>query len=102
MDQANKPFLQTSELNAVNLIKASVYNVEDTQIGSVAHVYGEGETLEVIVDIGGFLLTGPKPISLKANQLAFTREENGQVHVKTSLSQDELTALLEHTPAERR
>jgi hypothetical protein len=102
MDHTDHPRLTASELNAVNLIEASVYNDEDAKIGTVAHIYGEGATLEVIVDIGGFLLMGPKPVSLMASQLEFTWQENGQVHVKTSLSKHELEALLEHTPPERR
>jgi PRC-barrel domain len=102
MDQANQPMLAASELNAVNLVEAHVYNEGGDKIGTVAHVYGEGTALEVIVDIGGFLLMGPKPVSLMASQLVFTRQENGQVHVKTSLSKPELAALLEHTPPERR
>jgi hypothetical protein len=102
MDQINRAFLDAGEFNAVNLTDAFVYGAEDTKIGSIAHVYGEGETSEVIVDIGGFLLMGPKPVSLMASQLEFTREENGQVRVKTSLSQSELAALVEYIPSERR
>jgi hypothetical protein len=102
MDQTDHPRLAASELNAVNLIEAPVYNGKNAKIGTVAHVYGEDATLEVIVDIGGFMLIGPKPVSLMASQLEFTWHEDGQVHIETSLSQSELAALLEHIPPERR
>jgi hypothetical protein len=102
MDHISRAPLEANEVNAINLIDAFVYNAEDEKIGKVAHVYGEGLTVEVIADIGGTLLIGPKPVSLTASQLEFTREANGLVHIKICLSEDELGALLQGTSPERR
>lgn len=102
MDQIPRTPLQENELNAINLIDASVYNSEDEKVGKVAHVYGEGLAVEVIADIGGTLLIGPKPVSLKAAQLEFSREANGLIHIKMRLSEDQLGVLVHDTPPERR
>jgi hypothetical protein len=102
MQQKLRPTLHHSELNAVNLIDASVFNSADVKIGKVSHVYGEGPELELVADIGGFLLMGPKPVSFVASKLVITREENGHIHIQTTLSDEELSALLEYTPAEQR
>jgi hypothetical protein len=102
MDQIPRAPLKANELNAINLIDASVYNAEDEKIGKIAHVYGEGLAVEVIAEVGGTLLIGPKPVSLLVSQLEFTREANGLVHVQINLSGDELGVLLQDTPPERR
>jgi hypothetical protein len=102
MDQTHRTALKANELNPINLIDAFVYNAEDLKIGKVAHVFGEGLAVEVIVDIGGSLLTGPKPVSLPASQLEFSREENGLVHIKICLSEDELALRVRDTPPDRR
>jgi hypothetical protein len=102
MDQTHQTALEANELNPINLIDAFVYNAGDVKIGRVAHVYGEGLAVEVIVEIGGTLLIGPKPVSLVASQLKFSREENGLVHVKICLSEDELELHVRDTPPDRR
>lgn len=102
MDQIPRTPMRENELNAINLTDAPVYDAQDEKIGKVAHVYGDGLAVEVIVDIGGTLLIGPKPVSLTASQLEFTRESNDLVHVQMRLSDNELEALLEDTPPERR
>lgn len=102
MDQNSRTPMQENELNAINLTNASVYNTKDERIGKVAHVYGDGLAVEVIAEIGGTLLIGPKPVSLIAGQLEFTRESNELVHIKIRLSDEELEALLDGTPPERR
>ncbi len=102
MDQTHRTALEANELTPINLIDAFVYNAEDVKIGRVSHVYGEGLAVKVIVEIGGTLLIGPKPVSLVARQLKFSREENGLVHIKVCLSEDELALLVEHIPPERR
>jgi PRC-barrel domain len=102
MDQIYRMPLEAPELNAVNLTGASVYDAKGVKIGEVSHVYGEGLAVEVIVDIGGSLLIGPKPVSLVASQLEFTREENSLVHVRVCLSEVELASRIQDTPPDRR
>jgi PRC-barrel domain len=97
MDHPNHVRLVESELTSENLNEATVYGADNTKIGKVAHVHGSGITGEVIVDVGGFLGVGAKPVALRASQLDFMRDEHGHVHAKTSWSKEEVKALPEHT-----
>ena len=97
MDHSNHVRLMDSELTPDNLVDAVVYGADDAKIGKVAHVHGMGMASEVIVDVGGFLGMGAKPVSLKTSQLDFMRDEHGHIHAKTSWSKEEVKALPEHT-----
>jgi hypothetical protein len=96
MDHSNHTRLIESELNSNNLDDAVVYGAGDEKIGKVAHVHGMGVSGEVIVDVGGFLGLGAKPVSLKISQLDFMRDEHGHVHASTTWSKEEMKALPEH------
>ena len=96
MDHSNHIRLAESELNEATLMDATVYGSQDEKIGKVSHVHGMGASSEVIVDVGGFLGIGAKPVSLKTSQLDFMRDEHGDVHATTSWSKEEVKALPEH------
>ena len=96
MDHSNHIRLTESELNEATLMDATVYGAQDEKIGKVSHVHGMGLSGSVIVDVGGFLGLGAKPVSLKTSQLDFMRDEHGDVHATTSWSKDEVKALPEH------
>jgi hypothetical protein len=75
---------------------AVVYDPDDEEVGTVSHVHGAGPTGEVIIDVGGFLGIGTKPVALAVKQLNFMRDENGDVHATTSLTKEQAKALPEH------
>ncbi len=97
MDHSKHVRLIDSELNANNLDDAIVYGADNAKIGKVAHVHGMGMSGDVIVDVGGFLGMGAKPVSLKISQLDFMRDDHGHVHATTSWTKEEVQALPEHT-----
>ena len=99
MDHSKHLRLMDSELNQATLMDAVIYGPGDDKIGKVSHVQGMGPSSEVIVDVGGFLGLGTKPVALKTSQLDFMRDENGEVHAMTSWSKDEVKALPEHRHA---
>jgi PRC-barrel domain len=92
---AHQP-LAVSELTEANLIDAVIYGPDDEKVGTVSHVHGMDQASEVIVDVGGFLGIGAKPVALAVNQLNFMRDETGSIHATTSLTKDEAKALPEH------
>jgi hypothetical protein len=97
MDHTNHVRLVESELTSENLNDATVYGADNEKIGKVAHVHGPGKAGEVIVDVGGFLGVGAKPVALKTSQLDFMRDEHGHVHALSSWSKEQFKALPEHT-----
>ena len=96
MDHSTHMALTSDELTATNLTDAVVYGADDAKIGTVSHVHGFGAAVQVIVDVGGFLGLGAKPVALTTDQLTFMRAEDGSVHAKTSWTKDQVTALPEH------
>ena len=96
MDHTRHTLLQAAELNEAALIDAVIYGPADEKIGTVSHVHGMGSATQVIVDVGGFLGIGSKPVALETNQLNFMRDEDGAVHAVTSRTKDQVKDLPEH------
>jgi len=96
MDHSKHIRLTETELNAATLDDATVYGADDAKIGKVSHVHGMGMSGDAIVDVGGFLGLGTKPVSLKINQLDFMRDEHGHVHAKTTWTKAQVEALPQH------
>lgn len=96
MDHSTHTSLADSELTEATLIGAVVYGADDAKIGTVSHVHGAGPATQVIVDVGGFLGIGAKPVALTTGQLNFMRDDDGDVHATTSWTKDQVKALPEH------
>jgi len=97
MDHTNHVRLTASELDESMLQGATIYGRDDSEISSVAHVHGAGENAVVVFDVGGFLGIGSRRVALMAGQLDFMRDDDGNVHGVTQMTEDQLKALPEHT-----
>ncbi|MFX0546237.1 PRC-barrel domain containing protein [Roseovarius sp. S1116L3] len=96
MDHSKHTPIRADELNSMNVDGANVYGPDDSHIGDVSHFHGSGQSAQAIVDVGGFLGIGAKPVSLPISSLNFMRDENGNVHATTAMTKDELKNLPEH------
>lgn len=96
MDHANHIRLSPTELTAETLEGATIYGPGDEKIGSVSHIHGTGASAQVVIDVGGFLGIGAKPVAVPATQLDFMRDEDGEVHAVTSWTKDQLKDMPEH------
>ena len=92
MDHSNHIRLRTDELTADVLEGATIYGPGDEKIGSVSHLHGS----QIIVDVGGFLGIGAKPVAVDVTQLEFMRDEDGDVHAVTNWTKDQLKDMAEH------
>ncbi len=97
MDHSKHTPLRPEELIGSTLESANVYGPDDSHIGDVSHFHGTGAIARVVVDVGGFLGLGAKPVALGVSQLNFMRDENGKVHATTAMTKDQLKSLPEHT-----
>lgn len=93
MDHANHPRLNLSEINEQTLAGATIYGPGDEKIGTVSHMHGNQE---VVIDVGGFLGIGSKPVAVNVSQLDFMRDETGHVHAVTGWTKDQLKAMPAH------
>lgn len=96
MDHSAHTPLRPEDLTAATVEGADVYGPDDHDIGNVSHLHGMGQNAKVIVDVGGFLGIGAKPVALDVSRLTFMRDENGKVHATTMMTKDDLKSLPEH------
>lgn len=96
MDHSEHTRLSASELTPDVLADATIYGPGDETIGSVSHVHGVGPTSQVVIDVGGFLGIGAKPVAVPLTQLEFMRDEDGDVHAVTTWTKDQLKDMPEH------
>lgn len=96
MDHTSHIRLTTAELMPSVLEGATIYGPDDEDIGSVSHVHGTGPDSQVVIDVGGFLGIGAKPVAVSASELDFMRDEDGDVHAVTTWTKDQLEDMPEH------
>lgn len=96
MDHSKHTRLTSAELTESVLNDATIYGPNDAKIGSVSHVHGAGSDMQVVVDVGGFLGIGAKPVSVPVSRLDFMRDEDGVVHAVSAYTKDQLKAMPEH------
>lgn len=96
MDHSTHPRLTAAELTESNLVGAPIYGADDEKVGTIAHLHGAGDAARAVVDVGGFLGIGSKPVLVSLSQLNMMRDTNGNIHGMTSWTKDQLKALPEH------
>lgn len=96
MDHSAHTRLASTELTPSNLEGATIFDAANEKIGSVSHLHGSGATIQVVVDVGGFLGLGAKPVGLPLQHLDFMRDEQGAVHAVTSWTKDQLRDMPTH------
>lgn len=96
MDHTNHIRLAPTELTPAILEGATIYGADDHKVGKLDHVHGLGASGRVIIDVGGFLGIGAKPVAVPLSDLEFMRDEDGDVHAVTSWTKDQLKDMPEH------
>lgn len=96
MDHSKHTRLNETDFTETTLKGATIYGPNDEKIGHVAHVHGQGKGAQVIVDVGGFLGIGSKPVAVSASSLDFMRDDSNAVHAVTTWTKDDLKAMPEH------
>ena len=84
--------VDTSLLSADEMIDTAVYGANDTDLGDVNDVIvsPDGKLVAYIIDVGGFLGLGEKPVALDASKLQVTKNADGDMQIHTSLTEEEL------------
>lgn len=88
----------TSEVSVDELTGTTVYGSGDENIGSIGDVIlsDSGEVDAVIIDFGGFLGMGTKPVAVGFDNLTFLRDQNGDLVLRTTLTREQLEAAPEY------
>jgi len=96
MDHSNHIRLTSAELTADTLTDATIYGADDHKVGTVSHIHGAGTGARVVIDVGGFLGIGAKPVAVPVTDLDFMRDEGGNVHAVTLWTKEQLKEMPEH------
>ncbi|SFZ85594.1 PRC-barrel domain-containing protein [Devosia enhydra] len=96
MDHSNHVRLSPTELTPDVLEGATIYGADDHKVGKVSHLHGIGANSQIVIDVGGFLGIGAKPVAVPVRDLEFMRDEDGDVHAVTAWTKDSLKAMPEH------
>lgn len=96
MDHTNHMRLTPAELTPAILEGALVYDIDDNKVGKIDHIHASTGVVSAVIDVGGFLGIGAKPVAVNLNELDCMRDDNGQVHAVTTWTKDRLKELPEH------
>jgi ribosomal 30S subunit maturation factor RimM len=79
-------------LTADDLMGTTVYGPNDESVGDIGNIAlnADGQVDAVIVDVGGFLGIGEKPVALGMDNLNFMRDQDGTLYLYTQFTQDQL------------
>jgi len=82
----------TQDLAASKLIGATVYGPDDANLGEVSDLVfsKEGDIDAAVIDVGGFLGIGEKPVALEFGTLNVREDEGGAVSVMINATQEQL------------
>jgi len=84
----------STAMSADKLIGSIVYGPEDETLGSVgdALMTPDGQIEAFVVDVGGFLGLGKKPIAISIENLDLLADDSGKISVFTPFTKEELQA----------
>lgn len=112
-DQPERPVITTpvdrtgfSEFDATGLTAdqlrgIGVYGINDEQIGTIGDIVAnpDGSFDAVVVDVGGFLGLGAKPVAVAFENLAFSSDTLGNRYLFINATREQLEAQPQYDPA---
>ena len=84
------------DLTTEMLTGARVYGADDSDVGEVSELIltDDGQITNAIIDVGGFLGIGEKPVELSMDELEILHQDDGDdVRIYVRKTEDELKAL---------
>ena len=82
----------TQDLSADKLIGTAVYSPDQKNLGEVGDVVFDkgGDIKGVVIDVGGFLGVGEKPVAVQFDALNVQKDMNGDMRLMVNASEDQL------------
>jgi sporulation protein YlmC with PRC-barrel domain len=82
----------TREMSADDLMGAAVYSQNEENLGEVGDVIfdAQGAAQAVVVDVGGFLGIGEKPVALQYSAVQVQQNGNGDIRILVNATQEQL------------
>lgn len=98
IDRSTLTDVPVTGMSADDFIGTTVYGANDDNVGSIGDVIlsEDGNVEAVIIDVGGFLGIGSKPVAVGLDNLAFLSDADGNHYLYTPFTQDQLEAQPEY------
>ena len=92
IDRTGFSVLDTAGLTTDEMLGIGVYGIDDQQIGSIGEVLtnADGSIDAIIVDVGGFLGIGAKPVAVAYENLAFSSDTNDNRYLFINTTREQL------------
>ncbi|HET7715346.1 MAG TPA: PRC-barrel domain-containing protein [Bauldia sp.] len=102
-DREGLKMAEAASVSADNLIGVTVYGADNESIGEVSDVIlakdgGDGAIEAVILDVGGFLGIGEKPVAVSFDSLEIMVDEGNSLYAYSKFTQEQLEAAAEYDP----
>lgn len=100
MDLVNLTDEERDELTAAQLEGQTVYDANGKDIGEISHLVltGNGKIAEVVIDVGGFLGIGEKPVAVAYGDVTLKRnskQADGGLYVTTTHTEEDFDSMEE-------
>jgi hypothetical protein len=95
VDKSQLKEVQPGDLSAKeDLMGTTVYGAEDANVGEIGDVVltQDGKVDAVVVDVGGFLGVGEKPVAIGMDNLVFMTDADGNKYLYTNFTKEQLNA----------
>lgn len=85
-------YVDAKQLTAEEMLGTSVYGSNRENVGEIGNVLmtDDGQADAVVIDVGGFLGLGEKPVAVGFDSVKFYREDGGDLTVMTPFTEEEL------------
>ena len=79
-------------ISSDTLINATVYSTDDQNVGEIGEVLmtDDGKIDAVVIDVGGFIGIGEKPVAIAYQDLEYLTDESGTLYVYTTFTEEQL------------
>ncbi len=99
IDRSTLTVVPVEGVSADQFIGTTVYGANDENVGSIEDVIlaTDGKAVEaVVLDVGGFLGIGAKPVAVGMDNLSFMKDADGKTYLYTQFSKEQLEAQPEY------
>lgn len=91
--------VERGTLSAEELIGTRVYGADRADLGEIGDVIvnADGNVEAYIIDVGGFLGLGEKPVALDSAELEVMQDESGDLRIVTNFTEEQLESHVAYT-----
>ncbi len=102
-DREGLKAVEAKSFSADNLIGVNVYSMDNESVGEVSDVIlakngADGAIEAVILDVGGFLGIGEKPVAVSFDSLDIMADENDNLYAYSKFTKEQLEAAAGYDP----